>query len=200
MKRVVVVLLILVVLAAAVIKFLVIELPRVGGDDMAPALQPGDLLLAYRLDTTPRRGQLVLLEHPASAGRLLIRRVYGLPGDRVAVKQETPLLNGRKVPRRVVEQVVLEGRRMKVVEEIIDGATRVRVLKDPGRRSVDAREVVLENAYYVLADNRNHGTDSRTFGPVPADRIRAVVTHRVSAGPGCLEGQPEREGWFRFEP
>jgi len=197
MKRVLVVLVLLVVIAAAVLKLLVFELPRVGGNDMAPALQTGDLLLANRLQRTPARGQLVLLEHPEEAGRLIVRRVVGLPGERVSVQSETPVVNGSRATREAAgEATLLDDRplKLKVIKETVLGS-HYPVLKDPTRRSVDTREVTLAGAYYVLSDNRNHGTDSRTFGPVPADHIRALITHRVSAGPGSIEGQAPREGW-----
>lgn len=205
MKRVLIAIFLLLLCAAAVLKLAVLELPRVAGTDMAPALQPGDMLLASRLETEPRRGQLVLMEHPQVPGRLLLRRVIGMPGDRVAVKREVPQINGKPLTRKVIGPAVLmdggEQLKMKLVEELLGGNTRIHVLKDPGRRSTDVKEVALGQAYYyVLADNRNHGTDSRTFGPVPADKIRAVVSRRLSAGEGCIVGQPEREGWSRLSP
>jgi signal peptidase I len=201
LKKTLIGLLIVLVIAAAVLKLFVFELPKIAGDDMAPTLQPGDMLLANRLASPPARGQLVLMEHPQEHGRLLIRRVVGLPGERVTAAKETPAVNGTSARRDVVRDLVLlepgqkKEVRMKLVEETLLGVS-YQVLKDPGRRSVDPKPVALGSAtYYVLADNRNHGTDSRTFGPVPADHIRAVITHRLSAGPGCIKDQPERPGW-----
>jgi len=203
MKRFVMVMVLLLLVGAAVLKLVVFELPRVAGNDMAPTLQPGDLLLANRLDTTPERGELVLLEHPRISGRLLLRRVVGLPGERVEVRKEVPVVDGKPALRREVQQVTLrDGDRrltMKLVEETVARAPTCPVLKDPGRRSRDPAAVTLGSSqYYVLADNRNHGTDSRTFGPVPGERIRAVVTRRISAGPGSIDGQSERAGWTRL--
>lgn len=206
MKRALMLLLVLVVAGLAVAKLLVYELPRVGGNDMAPALQPGDLLLANKLARTPGRGEIVLLEDPSQPRRLLLRRVVGLPGERIAVRDETPVVEGEAARRTVASELALrdlvDGRErevpMRLVEEQVRGA-RYRVLKDPSRRSIDAREVRLDaRSYYVLADNRNHGTDSRTFGPVPAEKIRASVTYRLSAGPGSVKGQSAREGWQRL--
>lgn len=203
MKRFLAVLLVLLLAAAAVAKIFIFELPRVTGTDMAPTLQPGDLLLANRLETTPTRGQLVLIDHPEVENRVLIRRIIGLPGERVAVKKERPRIDGEPARRKSFKEITLleggKGRRMRLVEEKIGDLTLV-LLKDPGRRSVNTKEVALSDAYYVMSDNRNHGTDSRTFGPVPAHKIRAVITHRLSAGPGCIEGQAEREGRHAFVP
>jgi signal peptidase I len=199
-KRFLIVFLVLVVVVLAVLKLFIYELPRVAGNDMAPALQPGDLLLANRLDTSPARGDLILLEHPSVPNRLLIRRVVGLPGESVAVHSEVPTINGKPARRSVLKDVTLidggEERAMKLIKEAAPDGRSWQVLKDPGRRSRDSKTIRLgSEQVYVMADNRNHGTDSRTFGPVPADKIRALITHRVSAGPGSIKGQPEREGW-----
>jgi len=202
MKKAILVLLVLLVVAAAVAKLFIFEIPTVTGNDMAPALQAGDRLLANRLETTPRRGDLVLFEHPTE-GRLMIRRVVGIPGDKIAVVGEVPQLDGkparRKVQREVTLSDLLEGQRkelkMSLVEEELAGA-RYLVLKDPRRRSHDVKAQTLSGAYYVLADNRNHGTDSRNFGPVPAAKLRAVVTRRLTAGPGSLLGEGPRKGWI----
>jgi signal peptidase I len=199
MKRVLVVLLLIAILVV-VAKIFVCEIPVVTGNDMAPALQAGDRLLAYRLNTTPARGDLVLMEVPLSK-QLLLRRVVAIPGDRIAVRDETPVLNGAPAKRKVQRETTLRdpgGKELKVrvIEEELGDGPRYLVLKDPRRRSVDAKEVSLSSAYYVLADHRNHGTDSRTFGPVDAAKIRAVITHRLSAGPAALADLGPRAGWM----
>jgi signal peptidase I len=205
MKRLFIVLLLLGIAAAAA-KLFILEIPTVTGNDMAPALQAGDRLLAYRLDTTPRRGDLVLIEHPEGK-QLLLRRVVAIPGDRVAVRQETPVINGKPASRKAQRDSALRELaggtplKVRIVEERLpsgsggDDGPQYLVLKDPQRRSVDVKEQTLGGSYFVLADHRNHGTDSRTFGPVAAGKIRGVITHRITAGPGTLAGQGPREGW-----
>ena len=201
MKHSLAVMLLLIIAAAVLAKLLVFELPGVNDDHMAPALQAGDRLLANRLKVKPTRGQLVLIKRPGSQ-RLMIRRVVGLPGERVAVIKEVLQVDGQPALRTVVGQVVLSGRgeaqKMRLVQERL-GLVSYRVLKDPGRRSVDFAEVTLEGSYFVLADSRNHGADSRDFGPVSVDRIQAVITHRLMAGKGSVEGQGPRPGWERFK-
>jgi signal peptidase I len=201
MARLTLILLLIVILLGAVGKFFVFEIPIVLGNDMAPTLQAGDRLLAFRLNTTPVRGQLVLFEHPQSQ-RPLIRRVIGLPGDRVAVKNEVPVVNGTPAKRTLQREIVLTDEvdghdkelGLELVEETVDGA-RYPVFKDPHRHSRDAQELTLKEAYFVLSDNRNHGTDSRTFGPVDAHKIKAVITHLLSPGAGSIKDQPPRNGW-----
>ena len=196
MKHSLAVMLLLIIAAAVLAKLLVFELPGVNDDHMAPALQAGDRLLANRLKVKPTRGQLVLIKRPGSQ-RLMIRRVVGLPGERVAVIKEVLQVDGQPALREVVGQVVLGGKKMKLVQERL-GLVEYPVLSDPGRRSADFSSITLEGSYFVLADSRNHGSDSRDFGPVPPDRILAVITHRVLAGEGKMEGQAPRPGWARL--
>lgn len=200
MKRLALALLTL-VLVAAVAKLALIETPRVGGTDMAPTLQPGDWLLGWRAGRAPRRGDIVLLQHPLT-GRPLLRRIVGLPGDTLAVVSELPRLGGTAALQRALGRVALSDTTgaggparqppdLLLLRETLADA-HYRVLKDPARHSKDSGPFQLEASYFVLADNRNHGADSRDFGPVPAGAIRAVMTHRLSAGPGCLVPQAPR--------
>lgn len=201
MKRIFLSFLLLLLIAAAVSKFFLFEIPTVAGEDMAPTLQKGDRLLAVRWGFKPQRGDLVLLEHPET-GQLMIRRIIALPGERIGVKQEVPIVNGLPVRRKLIKEVMLSDpsqdlneARFKLIEEIWN-AKAYYLLKDPRRKSRDTKEIELLNGYYVLADNRNYGTDSRTFGPVPETKIRAVIFYRVSTGKGSIKGQPPRQNWM----
>ena len=191
-------------LGAIAAKILLFDFPKVGGNDMAPTLVTGDWLLGYKLNKSPNRGELILFEHPQLRGRLMIRRVIGLPGEKVVVRREVPSIDGKAAERKTVGEVQLrlapgeKPSKMRLIEERLDHVT-YRVLKDPRRRSVDIKPVQLDGAYFVMSDNRNHGTDSRTFGPVPADNLRAVVTHRMVAGDDGLVGAGQRDNFTRLK-
>lgn len=184
---------------AALAKAFVFDLTAIGGDDMAPSLFPGDLILGNRLAGQPRRGDLVLFEHPTHPA-MLVRRVIGLPGETFELRHEVPVVAGKAAERRELGAVTLEDRRSsantggramrRVLEQIGDAGYEV--LRDPGRRSRDTPKVKLEDSYYLLSDNRNHGTDSRELGPVPAGRIRAIITHRLKAGRPTIAPAPAR--------
>jgi len=203
MKRVLVGFLVLLVAAAAVVKIFIFEIPVIRGGDMAPVIQSGDRLLVNKLERTPARGALVLIEHPQLTGRLLVRRVVGMPGETIQVKKEVVHIAGAPVRqrqlRRTVIDAVVDGKnqRLKVwlVEEKLDGAT-YRILNDPTIRSADKKELKLAaDQVFVMADNRDLANDSRNFGPVPTSKIRGLVTHRLTAGEGSLPVQTERPGF-----
>jgi signal peptidase I len=187
-------------------KLFVYDLTTIRSTDMAPSLMPGDLLLVNKLSPAPRRGQLVLFEHP-SASHLLIRRVVALPGESFALSDEIPVVDGTRAKRALLGDATLQmGRgngqkeqtiRVRVVEESI-GRVSYRVLKDPQRRSKDLVPNATGDGYYLLSDNRNHGSDSRDFGRVAAGRIRAVVTHRLSGGESAIAPSAKRPEIKRF--
>ncbi|MCA9673197.1 MAG: signal peptidase I [Myxococcales bacterium] len=194
MKRVAVTLLLLVIIAAVVGKLVVFDIATIAGSGMAPTVLPGDWLVAYKLDTKPKRGDLVLMQHP-KRNVVMVRRVVGLPGERVAVRAEVPHVDGKAAARKALGEGTLSmsGEKVKVrrIEERVGGVGYV-VLKDLGRRSVDFGEVKLSGAYFVMADNRNRGTDSRTFGPVPEGNIRGVIVKRLKAGEPRMAGETAR--------
>lgn len=112
-------------LAAALLAFVAFRPFRVvvSGPSMRPSLQPGDFLLALgRVRIS--RGAVVVLQRPDRPGYELVKRVRGVPGDRI------------------------------------------------GERLLAADE------YWVLGDDPERSTDSRTFGPARRADIRGVVVLR----------------------
>lgn len=156
--------------AAAVLLALLTDLVRgrvrVRGVSMAPALLPGDDLLTSRLllfVRPPRRGDIMVvsLSHPDAPDRLDLKRIVGLPGERIAIRGGRVLVNGVPLPEPYVELPDESGEE----QEWLAG---------PGQ-------------FFVLGDNRPWSTDSRRYGPVPRAALRAVAWWRT--GPGQQWGQ-----------
>jgi signal peptidase I len=133
---------------------------------MSPTLRPGDQYLinlrAYR-DRPPARGEIVVFttrEDPSP----LVKRVIGLPGERVVILQGRVLINGTA---------------------IFEGYLGEELLWEPPRDIT-----VPDGAIFVLGDNRNYSDDSRDFGPVAirgimgrAERIIRPASRRRSLLP-----------------
>ena len=129
---------------------------EVAGDSMTPALQPGDFLLLRRRPP-PRRtayGRIVMTEdpRPEGAGRLLLKRVVGLPGEAL----------------RVGGGVQVNGRRL--IEPYAHGDDPIHQHRGVAR--------LVEDSYFLLGDHRAASTDSRDFGPVARERIGGTVLLR----------------------
>jgi len=137
-----------------VLFFHVVGIMLMPGPDMYPRLDTGDLLLFYRLEPEYRAQDIVVLEKGTNADRgRFVCRVIAVPGDTVEITEERGLcVNGSQQ-----------------MEANIFFAT----LPREGRTGYPVR---LESGeYFVLADRRGEGTDSRDFGPVRQEEIQGVV-------------------------
>jgi signal peptidase I len=114
--------------------------------------------LAYRF-ADPKRGQIVVFEAPAAAkrcgpgdgGSTFVKRIIGLPGERVSERDGVVFVNGRRL-----------------AEPYVDAALR-------GRETASWPRVTRGH-YFVLGDNRTHSCDSRTWGTVPSSNLIGPVT------------------------
>jgi signal peptidase I len=135
-----------VVIALAIHVFLA-QATRVYGQSMQPNLHTDERLviekLSYRFHG-PRRGDVVVLHDPNGGSELLIKRVVGLPGERVTIA------NGRVF----IDGVALE-------ESYLDQETQ-----GNGRSWL-----VPPLQVFVMGDNRQASRDSRSFGTVERDQI-----------------------------
>jgi len=122
---------------------------KVEGGSMEPGLEDQERIfinkLAYRLENI-ERGDVIVFRYPRDTRKNFIKRVIGLPGDRVRVTDGHVYLNGRLVPEPYVPEEYLDSR----------SYSEVRVPAD---------------CYYVLGDHRSMSDDSRDFGPVSRNLI-----------------------------
>jgi signal peptidase I len=132
---------------------LVVQNFRIQGASMEPTLHDGQFLLVNRLPHygigEPGRGDIVVFKAwEQGAGpeeKDFIKRVVGLPGDKVEIRDNQVMVNDQ-----VLQEPYLEG-----------NATTDRI----GPITLGQEE------YYVMGDNRGNSSDSRTYGPLPQDRI-----------------------------
>jgi signal peptidase I len=154
---------------------------------MVPTLLVGDHMFADKRARTPGRGDVVVFKYPKQPEKDFVKRVIAVGGDTIELKADGSLvLNGQPVARTHVDapceyDEILEedGRVVKrgceAWDETLDGRT-YRVYLDRGRRERAFAPVSVGNdAYYVLGDNRDNSHDSRYWGMVPADHIRATA-------------------------
>ncbi len=138
------------------------------GASMTPSLRPGDQLLvdlsAYG-EVGPARGDIVVFSSPGADGRHDIKRVVGVPGERVLIAEGMLYVDDREIG-----------------EPYLGGLPSSVGL---GESAWD----LGEGEYLVLGDNRAHSTDSREFGPIMGDRIvgRAMVRYWPLSGWGPFE-------------
>jgi signal peptidase I len=168
------------------------HLYRISSGTMEPTIRQGDWLWAERrayCTRDPERGDLVVLALAAHPGTVFVKRVIGLPGDRVQLKQSELYLNAAPVRRDWIESAIHAGesgeasQRARFMETLPNEARYAVEVADPEAPLENTQEITVPaGQYFVLGDNRDHSEDSRTapgFGLVPrgaiADRPTRVV-------------------------
>lgn len=127
----------------------VVEPFYVPSDSMNPTLRSGDSVLvakfAYRL-ADPQRNSLVVFESPTDTNKILMKRVVGVAGDRVAVRDGVLFVNGERKSEPYVNY--------RLTDSTFFGPARV-----------------PEDHVFVMGDNRSNSVDSRSFGAVPEEDL-----------------------------
>lgn len=128
-------------------------------------------LMPYR---DVERGDIVVFHHPRPP--LLVKRVVGLPGDRIRVDDGHLSVNGSRIaePYAAFEPAALNPARDSFPGKIYsDPNIDPEWWREMQGLVRDGELVVPEGQYFVLGDNRNHSEDSRFWGLVPRQAIVA---------------------------
>lgn len=157
---------------------------------------PAGRLLAH----SPERGDVVMFRLPRDPQQVYVKRLIGLPGDRVQVRGGTVFVNGRAIPQQAAgfaEDPEAAGRRvLQVVERRADGRPYVTFDGGRGQEGDDTDVyVVPQGRYFFMGDNRDNSLDSRWpketgVGFVPADNLigkAEVVLASWSPGASLLK-------------
>ncbi len=139
-----------------IVVHLVVQNYRVDGPSMTPTLRNSQYILvdkAEYLFSTPQRGDVVVFAYPLDPSEDYVKRVIGLPGDTVKVDGDGTVA----VDGTVINEPYINDPTFLCPDE----------QGDPGAHTW----VIGPKEYFVLGDNRGDSSDSRCWGPVPAQNI-----------------------------
>jgi len=177
---------------------------------MRPTLLEGDVVLVNRLaydlklpmtDVVllplgePQRGDVVTLSSPAGGTRL-IKRIVGLPGDRVEMRDDQLILNGEPVAYRDAQkhgETLTQGwvvDAVRATENLGGREHTVQFLPGLQARRNFAEITVPAGQYFLLGDNRDNSEDSRFIGTVPREKLIGRAHHVLVSADWLGE-----EGW-----
>jgi signal peptidase I len=143
-----------------------IQTVHVIGSSMYPTVSDNDYLIATKIDYRlhpPARGDIIIMRDPYDSSRDFIKRVIGVPGDHILVRQGQVFVNGHLLS-----------------ETYLNSEAWTENADWPLGQTTDPLGVLLKpNEFFVMGDNRNHSSDSRVFGPVRRDQIEARAWIRV---------------------
>ncbi|MCR9120834.1 MAG: signal peptidase I [Phyllobacteriaceae bacterium] len=146
----------------------------------------------------PERGDVAVFKLPSNPRLDYIKRVIGLPGDTVQMRDGALFLNGEAVEREAIGtiddvDITEQQRPVRVYRETLPNGVSYRTLDvTQGTVGDDTREfVVPEGHYFMLGDNRDNSADSRfNVGFVPAENLvgRAnIIFFSIAGGASPLE-------------
>ena len=130
-------------------------------------------------DSTPQRGQVAVFRLPSDTSVDYIKRVIGVPGDRIQVRQGVLHINGQPVERRLVgngRQGASGGGQMTTLyQETLPGGLTHLIQEISDRQTFDntPEYVVPAGHYFMMGDNRDNSRDSRSssVGFVPLENF-----------------------------
>lgn len=131
------------------------------GISMLPAIKDGETIYLNSDISELKRGDIVAFYYPKDTSKNYIKRIVGLPNETIEIRGGKVFINGHQMP-----------------EPFVDAKLNTMTL------SISAIKIP-ENSYYVMGDNRDNSSDSRSWGFVSRDLIYgvAVINQNVEKQP-----------------
>lgn len=179
-----------VILVVFLLRSFVVEPFRIPSGSMLPNLHIGDFILVNKfsygirlpvinkkiIDTSaPDRGDVMVFRFPHDPTINFIKRVVGLPGDKIEYKGKRLHINGEPVKTELLgafdfKQVSKKNYVGSRFMETLD-MNMHEIIVDSNKRTKETSYAVPEGHYFVMGDNRDHSNDSRYWGFVPEKNI-----------------------------
>ena len=176
-----------------VLRSFLVEPFQIPSASMVPTLEVGDFILVnkfsygLRLPVTgtklvdigePRRGD-VMVFFPPNDKRYFIKRVIGLPGDRIEIRDKVLTINGEVAPQSLLAELPAGRPTYQLLEEDLAGLEhriQLEIFKPRGRTPLgydpdNLSLTVQPGHYFMMGDNRDNSSDSRFWGQVPEENI-----------------------------
>ncbi|MGL6161296.1 signal peptidase I [Microbulbifer sp.] len=165
-----------------VLRSFLVEPFQIPSASMWPTLEVGDFILvnkyAYglRLPVSrtkvvdigePQRGDVMVFFPPHMNDTYFIKRVIGLPGDKVRIENNVLYINGERAPQELIQALPPGDPEQEVLWEEIYGRRHLMAKHIPASPYSNYRGVVPEGHYLMIGDNRDNSLDGRAWGFVP---------------------------------
>lgn len=161
----------------------VVESFKISADSMAPTFAIGDNFVVTKLgarDRHPQRGDIVVFLYPEDPREKFVKRLIGLPGETVQIRDGVVFIDGIPLEREEVAPPsgATDGNRMRYFVERTETGASYTVKNARPLEMRDERPAfdpptwqVPAGHMFVMGDNRNQSHDSTAFGPVPLENL-----------------------------
>jgi len=172
-----------VLLVVLILRSFLVEPFQIPSSSMLPTLQVGDFILVNKfaygirlpvINTKivkvgePQRGDVMVFRYPENPKVNYIKRVIGIPGDKIAYKNKTLYINGAKASQTFVSEKWFP--HSQLLQETL-GDVSHSIFVDVAIPATDVEVVVPTGKYFMMGDNRDNSNDSRYWGFVPEANI-----------------------------
>lgn len=181
------------------------DIKRLPSGAMSPSVLAGDFIITYRWpygnygawginiggpnelseQEKPDYGDVITFKYPINPTVEYIKRIVGLPGDKISYKNKTLLVNGKEAKKTYEGdynyfQLQVSPVKAKTYKEN-NGKNSYRIqlleMDDPTGPGGFKEVTIPDGQYFVLGDNRDRSNDSRFFGFLPEDHITGKVLY-----------------------
>ncbi len=179
-----------IVLIVLVIRSFVVEPFRIPSGSMMPTLLVGDFILVNKFSygirlpsvntkviaiDDPERGDIIVFRYPEDPRIDYIKRVVGVPGDKISYRNKVLYVNGERATIKEIGRYIGTGGGSQMtgayhLNETLQGISHD-ILVMPSRQIYDFDFTVPEGEYFVMGDNRDNSRDSRYWGTVPDENL-----------------------------
>lgn len=181
-----------IILAVLVLRAFIAEPFRIPSGSMMPTLLVGDFILVNKFDYgirlpvthqkifsigEPHRGDVVVFRYPKDPSVDYIKRIIGVPGDKIVYRDKKLIINGKPMPQEWLGRYTgpehalsSAGAGDTLYMEQLDDVRHDILLNSTGL-SRDGVYEVPKGHYFVMGDNRDNSNDSRYWGDVPEQNL-----------------------------
>lgn len=173
-----------VLLAVFLIRSFIAQPYRVPTGSLEPSVMPGDFIFVNQYDYglnmpvwnkklisvgAPQTGQIALLYFPVNHQFNFVKRVIGMPGDKISMIDKVLYINGKKEPQQFIENVTQLNDFGQLItyqkmQEDLNGVKHDIILRSDVPAVNFYNVVVPQGEYFVMGDNRDESDDSRYWG------------------------------------
>lgn len=161
-----------VIFAVLVFFFILNTSPHVvDGDSMKPTLLDADRVIVRRTKE-PKRYEVITFKPPVKSEFQYVKRIIGMPGDLIWTEGNDLFINHQAA-------ALPEASDQSAASELPDGTIKINI-SEAALEQLSQLKKIPKDQYFVLGDNRNNSSDSRTFGLVDGQAIEGVVSFRFA--------------------